>query len=172
MTLPDDAATLRCVEDTTAYKVRMADGTEFGPATIDVLERWAREGRVPANAYLIAPDGTARAVADDPTLAPIASAPPTMPGAPQPAEGGVVIPYRNPPALIAYYLGIFALIPFLGLFLAIPAFILGIIGLRARAKDPSCHGAVHAWIGIVAGLLFTLLWGGLLIVSIIGAARF
>ena len=39
------------------------------------------------------------------------------------ATGGI-IPYKNGPALMAYYLGIFSLIPCLGLVLAIPAFVL------------------------------------------------
>ena len=160
------------MDDTTPYKVRFADGTEFGPATMDVLARWAAEGRVPSNANLVAPDGSVRPVTEDPVLAPIANAPPTTPGAPAPLEGGVIIPFRNPPALIAYYLGIFALIPFLGLFLAIPAFILGIIGLRLRGREPHRHGSVHAWIGIVAGALFTLLWGGLLVLFVLNAGRF
>lgn len=79
-----------------------------------------------------------------------------------------VIPYKNPCALIAYYLGLFSLFPILGLLLAIPAFILGIMGLRARAKNPAIRGAVHAWIGIVMGGLMTLVWGCGVIGLIIG----
>jgi len=45
------------------------------------------------------------------------------------ATGGV-IPYKNMPALLAYYLGLFSLFPCIGLFLAIPAFVLGIMGLQ------------------------------------------
>ena len=41
-----------------------------------------------------------------------------------------MIPYKNVPALIAYYLGIFSFIPLFGL----AAFILGIMGLRLRAR--------------------------------------
>jgi hypothetical protein len=80
--------------------------------------------------------------------------PPPLAPPPIPVEGdatGGLIPYKNAPALIAYYLGIFGLIPLLGPLLAIPAFILGIIGLRKRAKTPAIKGAVHAWIGIVLG---------------------
>lgn len=82
---------------------------------------------------------------------------------------GGVIPYKNPHALIAYYLGLFSLLPLLGLFLAIPAFVLGIIGLKKRNANPAIKGSVHAWIGIVMGGLFTLIWGGSILLAIVGA---
>lgn len=79
---------------------------------------------------------------------------------------GGMIPYKNPHALIAYYLGIFSLFPVVGLILAIPAFVLGIMGLQARKRNPVIKGSVHAWIGIVMGGFMTLLWGGLLLVLV------
>jgi hypothetical protein len=82
---------------------------------------------------------------------------------------GGLIPYKNPHALIAYYLGLFSLLPFFGLFLAIPAFILGIMGLQRRKRNPAIRGSVHAWIGIVMGGMMTLLWGGLILMGIIAA---
>ena len=66
------------------------------------------------------------------------------------ATGGL-IPYKNPQALTAYYLGIFSLIPIIGLFLGIAAFVLGIMGLRFRKRHPETKGAAHAWIGIILG---------------------
>jgi hypothetical protein len=83
------------------------------------------------------------------------------------ATGGI-IPYKNMPALIAYYLGLFSLFPCLGLFLAIPAFVLGIMGLRKRKENPAVKGSVHAWIGIVMGGIFTLVWGAVWIMGIVG----
>ncbi len=83
-------------------------------------------------------------------------------------ETGGVIPYKNPCALIAYYLGLFSLFPLLGFFLAVPAFVLGIMGLRARKANPVIKGSVHAWIGIVMGGLFSIIWG-LMIVAFIMA---
>lgn len=83
---------------------------------------------------------------------------------------GGVIPYKNPHALIAYYLGLFSLFPLLGLFLGIAAFILGIIGLKKRKQNPAIKGSVHAWIGIVLGGLFTLIWGMSLVSIIVGIA--
>jgi hypothetical protein len=83
---------------------------------------------------------------------------------------GGVIPYKNPKALIAYYCGVFSLIPCLGIAPGIAGVILGIMGLRYRAEHPETKGTAHAWIGIVLGGLMTLLWGGGIIMMIIGAA--
>lgn len=97
----------------------------------------------------------------------------TLPKPVAPTEGdatGGLIPYKNAPALIAYYLGLFSLFPCIGLFLAIPAFILGIIGLRKRQQNPAVKGSVHAWIGIVMGGLMTLVWGAAWVFGIIGMA--
>jgi hypothetical protein len=74
-----------------------------------------------------------------------------------------IIPYRNAPALIAYYLGVFSLaacIPFIGIIgigMAIAAFICGLKGLRHATQHPEAHGRVHAWIGIIGGALCTIL---------------
>ena len=64
-----------------------------------------------------------------------------------------VIPYKNPKALIAYYLAIFSLIPCLGIPLGIAALVLGILGLKAAKAHPQAHGQVHAWVGIILGSL-------------------
>jgi hypothetical protein len=67
-------------------------------------------------------------------------------------SGGTgLIPYRNPQALIAYYCGVFALIPCLGLALGPVALILGILGLNYKKKNPSAGGTGHAIAGIVLG---------------------
>ncbi|MDB6027700.1 MAG: hypothetical protein JWM68_3923 [Verrucomicrobiales bacterium] len=71
------------------------------------------------------------------------------------ATGGI-IPYKNPHALTAYYLGIFSIIPVVGFFLGATALILGISGLRQRKKRPMIGGAVHAGIGIIGGGLSVL----------------
>lgn len=77
------------------------------------------------------------------------------------ATGGI-IPYKNPSALIAYYMGLFSLFPFLGVFLGIAGFILGIRGLRHRKRHPETRGAVHAWIGIIMGGTMALIWTALI----------
>ena len=82
------------------------------------------------------------------------------------ATGGL-IPYKNPKALIAYYLGIASLLIFP---LGIVSVILGIMGLQDRKKNPVIKGAAHAWIGIVLGT-FAMLCGGGMITSMIFAAN-
>ena len=61
------------------FSIRLTDGREFGPAAMDVLMQWAREGRVPAEARLVPADGSeARQVTAAPALAAIVMAPPTV----------------------------------------------------------------------------------------------
>lgn len=89
---------------------------------------------------------------------------------PQGDSTGGVIPYKNPKALIAYYCGVFSLIPCLGIVPGIAGVILGIMGLRYRTEHPEVKGTAHAWIGIILGGLMTLVWGGGIIMMITGAA--
>ncbi len=72
------------------------------------------------------------------------------------ATGGV-IPYKNVPALMAYYCAIFSLIPCFGFVLGAVALVLGIVGLLRYKKTPQVSGVVHAWIGILLGGLIFLL---------------
>ena len=92
---------------------------------------------------------------NDPSQSPYASPqytgpPPQMFDAEGDVTGGV-IPYKNMPSLLAYYFGIFSLLPCIGLGLAIPAVILDVMGLQRRKRNPAVKGSVHAWIGIVMG---------------------
>jgi hypothetical protein len=85
-----------------------------------------------------------------------------------------VIPYKNVPALVAYYLGVFsfsACIPVLGIVgvgMGIAALILGIRGLKVAAANPQAHGRVHAWIGIIGGTVFALAGLAINIAMIVG----
>ena len=90
----------------------------------------------------------------------------------EPGEGdstGGMIPYKNPHALIAYYLGIISLLPVIGVPFGLASLILGIMGLSRRKKNPVIKGSVHAWIGIVCGALSLFCGTGLLAFMIIGA---
>lgn len=69
------------------------------------------------------------------------------------ATGGI-IPYKNVPALIAYYLGVFSCIPLLG----VVSIILGVMGLVKAKNNPAVRGQVHAIIGIVLGFSTTIGW--------------
>lgn len=93
----------------------------------------------------------------------------------QPSQGdevvATVIPYKNVKALLAYYLGVFGLIPVVGLFLGPAALVLGILGLRHVRRNPQAHGTGHAITGIVLGSL-ELLGHVAVIVLIILAVAF
>ena len=108
-----------------------------------------------------------------PPPAPLAAYPPYPPAPVRPAPSGgmdALIPTKNPCALTAYYLGVFSLIPCIGLLLAIPALILGVKGLSFYNQHPEAKGKAHALVGIIMGGLFTLIWGGLLILFLVSAA--
>lgn len=159
----------------TTYMLRLADGTEFGPADMDLLEDWARQGRVPRDGLLVATadPSSVRSVFAEQRIARILSAPPTtrVPVAPAPQRATGLVPYRNPYALVAYYMGIFSLMPLIGLLLAIPAFILGIMGWRNYRKTPEIRGGVHAWVGIIMGGLLTAVWAFALVAMVVSAGR-
>ena len=64
---------------------------------------------------------------------------------------GGLIPVKNSSALIGYYLGVFALIPVLGIPLGIAAVILGVKGLKFAKLNPDAKGIGHAWTAIILG---------------------
>jgi hypothetical protein len=83
----------------------------------------------------------------------------------------VFIPYKNPKGLIAYYVGLFSLVPCLGLLLGPAGIILGIMGLRYSKANPQARGAGHAIAGIVLGAVGSLANYGVLLL-VLGAAAF
>lgn len=70
-------------------------------------------------------------------------------------EFGGVIPYRNGKALAACYCGVLGL-PFCFLGLGIFGVVLGVLGLQAAAYSSRTGGRVHAWVGIVLGIIEVL----------------
>lgn len=83
-----------------------------------------------------------------------------------PALAGL-IPYKNSCALVGYYLGVFSLIPCVGLLLGPIAVILGVLGLRAVREHPDRKGTIHAWTAIILGACATL--GNLVLIGLIAA---
>jgi hypothetical protein len=79
----------------------------------------------------------------------------------------MVIPYKNPLALVSYYCGVFSLIPCAALILGPTAIVLGMLGYRRRKLDPRAHGTGHAIAGIVLGSITSLANYGLLIAGIV-----
>lgn len=84
---------------------------------------------------------------------------------------GGLIPYRNPSALVAYYLAVFSLIPCLGLPLGLGGLVMGIVGLRYAKLHPEAKGAAHAWTGVILGGLCGIANLVVLILIIAEAAR-
>lgn len=83
---------------------------------------------------------------------------------------GGLIPVKNNSALIGYYLGVFALIPVLGIPLGIAAVILGAKGLKFAKLNPDAKGIGHAWTAIILGGLSALGYTLLIAIPIIMAA--
>jgi hypothetical protein len=81
-----------------------------------------------------------------------------------------MIPVNNKPALIGYYLGFAALIPLCGCAFAIPAIILGVIGLIQAGKING-EGKVHAIVAIVLGVGSMVVYGLLNLLVVIGSAN-
>lgn len=76
---------------------------------------------------------------------------------------GRALQRAQPPALIAYYCGVFSIL----LFPAPFALILGIIGLNKIKREPALPGKAHAIVGIVLGSIFGLLWLGLILLAVV-----
>ena len=94
---------------------------------------------------------------------------PTMPSKPVGgADSGfqTLIPYKNAYALIAYYCGVFAILPCFPIGLV--GLVLGIMGLKHAKKYPESKGKIHAWIGIIFGGLFGILYTVLSVLMLMG----
>lgn len=79
----------------------------------------------------------------------------------QPADtadeaASTIIPYRNIPALVGYYLAVFSLLPCAALVLGPAAVVLGIIGFSKVRKNPTAKGTAHAWTAIILGGVTTI----------------
>jgi len=145
------------------YKILGSDGNEYGPVSAEQVKKWIAENRVEKKTPVLlegAPDWVflESLPAFAAAFGPPSSHPPPMPPSAQTSKSAdglnTIIPYKNARALVAYYLGVFSVIPPVGALLGIPALALGIAGLRFRRRNPEAGGSVHAWIGIVLGGLF------------------
>ena len=67
---------------------------------------------------------------DDPTPPPVNPDPYPRPEAPVAGSLDNLIPAKNPPALIGYYLGLFSILPLLGLPMAVAGIWLGAKGFK------------------------------------------
>jgi len=135
------------------YKIIGGDGKEYGPVTAEQVRQWLAQGRANGQTKVRRDDATEWQPLSSIAEFANAVAPPPLLRPPPPRDDAVskLIPYRNVPALVGYYCGVFALLPFLGLVLGLAAFVLGIIGLRVARQNPAAGGKVHAWVGIILG---------------------
>ncbi len=69
-----------------------------------------------------------------------------------------IIPAKNPMALIGYYLGVGSLVPVLGLLVALPAIICGVVGVVKANANPQVGGMGHAITAIVLGIVGPVGW--------------
>jgi len=157
------------------YKIIGTDGKEYGPINEDGLRMWISEGRAHSQSLVRKESetqwrqlGTFTEFASTMTPGPIAAVVPPL------ATGNetvaAIIPYRNPQALVAYYLGLFSILPVLGFFMGVTAFILGIRGLLFASRNPQAKGKVHAWVGIICGGIFGLVNLLIIVAMFIGFA--
>jgi hypothetical protein len=154
------------------FRVRLADGREFGPASAEMLAQWAREGRIPRDASVVLDDDSLMPAIQHPAIAPVFGAPPVVrpimaAGRPDAPMSGL-IPYRNAPALVGYYVSVASLIPFVGMLLGPVAIVLGVVGFRAYRREPHRKGAAHSWVAIILGSITTVGYWGILLLLIIG----
>jgi len=152
------------------YKVLGSDGNKYGPVSAGRIKEWIAENRVEKKTPVMLEGGADWVFLDSlpefaAAFAPPSSIPPSARASKTADAFNKIIPYKNVRALVAYYLGVFSVIPPVGALLGIPAFVLGISGLRFRSRNPEAGGGVHAWIGIVLGGLFGL--GYLALIAIV-----
>ncbi|MDP7179493.1 MAG: DUF4339 domain-containing protein, partial [Verrucomicrobiota bacterium] len=109
------------------YKIKGTDGAEYGPVSTEELQQWIAQNRCTRDS-LVEADGSGEWVplATLPVFQSALAALAVPPPAPEQGDGGVstVIPYKNVPALVGYYLAVFSglglLCPPAGFVLALP----------------------------------------------------
>lgn len=140
------------------YHIQGADNQTRGPVDENTIRQWIAEGRANGMSMAIRQgDPEWQQLARFPEFATaLSQAPPPAPPAQGDATGGL-IPYKNIPALVGYYMSILGLllmcVPFLGVLYGIGVMVLGIFGIKKANAQPEVKGKIHAWIAIVGGLV-------------------
>ena len=82
-----------------------------------------------------------------------------------------IIPTKNMPALLAYYFGVFGLIPYLGLPLSVAAIVMGVKGLSQFKQTPTPGAKGHALAGVILGVIELFIFiAAHIAIFVIGAA--
>lgn len=138
------------------------DNQQQGPFSVDEINDRLRSGAVIASGTFAWYEGCPGWMTLDrvPGVF-MLNTPPTfvagaMPSSQSDATGGL-IPYKNPYALVGYYLSIFSMIPFVGIPLGVAGIICGIVGVRRRNRNPIMRGTAHAWFAILFSALVILI---------------
>ena len=138
------------------------DNQQQGPFSVDEINDRLRSGAVIASGTFAWYEGCSGWMTLDrvPGVF-MLNTPPTfvagaMPSSQSDATGGL-IPYKNPYALVGYYLSIFSMIPFVGIPLGVAGIICGIVGVRRRNRNPMVRGTAHAWFAILFSALVILI---------------
>jgi hypothetical protein len=64
-----------------------------------------------------------------------------------------IVPASNPNALVGYYIGLFSIMPVLGLGMGPAGIVLGVKGLKAIKQQPGLPGTGHAITAIIGGII-------------------
>ena len=145
------------------YHIIGADGQPRGPIDSATLTRWITEGRANGQTKTC-PDGGSewKPLAYFPEFATaLSQAPPAPPNISEHASAGDatggLIPYKNVPGLVGYYMSCLGLlimcIPILGFIYGVVVMVLGIMGLKKAKAHPEVKGKVHCWIAIIGGFI-------------------
>ena len=140
------------------FKIKTVAGESYGPASQTEIAAWAADGRISPEDIII-PEGGEPQHASTVDWICDALASRTPPRHQSEVDRSVnapnalehVIPTRNAPAIAAWYLGVFGLIPGLGLPLAVAAIAMGIMGLK-RASEVKV-GLWHSILGLFLGVI-------------------
>lgn len=71
---------------------------------------------------------------------------------------GRMVPSGNMPSLIAYYVSLGAMLPFLGAVAGLVAVWYGAKGVALVRAHPQVRGGIHAWFGLLFGGFWALVW--------------
>jgi hypothetical protein len=150
-------------------------GQKHGPMDREAILSMMREGKVPLDS-LVWTSGMAQwqpAIRFPDFAAAMGVLSRASPNAP--ADGAdeamsAIVPFSNPPALIAYYLAIASLIPVAGAILGPLAIRFGVRGLRFRREHRVARGGAHARTAIILGSIVSLVHLALVAFLILWAA--
>jgi hypothetical protein len=143
-----------------AYWIRLPDGSEYGPGSLELMATWARDGRVPRTALLVTRDGAPPVpVISNPALLEALDTPPPsaldeIASTIEDSAVGSLVPFRNQPAMVGYWMSIAALIiPGLGAILGPASMALGGVGLYIARRFPKARGTSHSFGAIIIGFV-------------------